>query len=428
LNAPPTNPRLAKYLDFIRSGAQVGATQILVQAIGFASGILIIRFLSPEKYTLYTLAYTFLGAMSVLADGGIGKGVMAQGGRVWKDREKLGAVLATGLRLRRIFSLGAIALVLPALAFMLRKHGATWTEVILLEAAVLPLFYAQLSDSLLGIIPKLHQRIGPLQGIEIKVNIARLTLLLLVLFTLPYAAAIIATTGVTTVWSNRMKKRLTGRLCDLDQGEDREVRKSILKVVRRIIPGSVYYFFSESLSIWLISIFGESQSVASVGALERIAKIMVVFHAINGFLIIPRFARMPEAAGSLLVRFVQVQGIAVSIGACVLVAFYLFPGAVLWILGDGYQHLDEALIVQAAIMATRLIGGSAGSLASARGWILHPVLLISTQVAAQIVGILVFDCSTVTGVLYVSLLSSATLLVVRHLYVLYVIRQLPPSP
>jgi len=40
----------------------------LVQAIGFASGILVIRFLSPEKYTLYTLAYTFLGAMSVLDD------------------------------------------------------------------------------------------------------------------------------------------------------------------------------------------------------------------------------------------------------------------------------------------------------------------------------------------------------------------------
>ncbi len=71
-----------------------GSAQIIVQAVGFASGILIIRLLPVQEYAFYTLANTMLGAMTVLSDGGISTGVMAQGGKVWEDKLKLGKVLA----------------------------------------------------------------------------------------------------------------------------------------------------------------------------------------------------------------------------------------------------------------------------------------------------------------------------------------------
>jgi hypothetical protein len=67
-----------------------GSVQLILQALGFASGILIIRLLPVQEYAFYTLANTMLGTMTVLSDGGISAGVMAQGGRVWKDKEKLG--------------------------------------------------------------------------------------------------------------------------------------------------------------------------------------------------------------------------------------------------------------------------------------------------------------------------------------------------
>lgn len=67
--------------------AITGSAQVMVQAIGFISGILVIRLLPTHEYALYTLANTMLGTMTLLADGGIATGVMSQGGKVWQDKQ-----------------------------------------------------------------------------------------------------------------------------------------------------------------------------------------------------------------------------------------------------------------------------------------------------------------------------------------------------
>src|SRR4051812_39271310 len=94
----------SKYPQMVEWGKLIsitGSAQVLIQAIGFVSGIMIIRLLSTSEYALYTLANTMLGTMTLLTDGGINTGVMAQGGRVWQDKVKLGIVMNTGMDLRR---------------------------------------------------------------------------------------------------------------------------------------------------------------------------------------------------------------------------------------------------------------------------------------------------------------------------------------
>ncbi len=59
-----------------------GSAQVLIQALGFISGIIIIRLLPTEEYAFYTLANTMLGTMNILSDAGVSTGVMAQGGKV----------------------------------------------------------------------------------------------------------------------------------------------------------------------------------------------------------------------------------------------------------------------------------------------------------------------------------------------------------
>lgn len=80
-----------------------GGAQVLVQLTGLISGILIIRLLPTNEYAFYTLANTMLGTLAVLAGGGISTGGMSEGGKVWRDKARLGGVLATGLKLRRKF-------------------------------------------------------------------------------------------------------------------------------------------------------------------------------------------------------------------------------------------------------------------------------------------------------------------------------------
>jgi O-antigen/teichoic acid export membrane protein len=78
-----------------------GGAQTVVQLIGLLTGILIIRLLPLKEYAYYTLANTMLGTMTLLSDSGIGSGVLAQAGKVWRDKDELGLVLSTGLYLRR---------------------------------------------------------------------------------------------------------------------------------------------------------------------------------------------------------------------------------------------------------------------------------------------------------------------------------------
>lgn len=59
--------------------------QGLIQALSFASGIMIVRLLPTKEYALYVLANTMLGTMTLLSDGGISTGVMAQGAKVWTE-------------------------------------------------------------------------------------------------------------------------------------------------------------------------------------------------------------------------------------------------------------------------------------------------------------------------------------------------------
>ena len=80
-----------------------GGVQVIVQFFGFCSGLLLVRALSKDVYALYTFANVMLGAMSILADSGVGSGAMAMAGRVWNDKIKLNQVVSTAIHLRRFF-------------------------------------------------------------------------------------------------------------------------------------------------------------------------------------------------------------------------------------------------------------------------------------------------------------------------------------
>ena len=163
-------------VSWIRLVSITSTAQIFVQGVGFISGILIIRLLEVEEYALYTLANTMLGTMCLLADGGISAGVMSQGGRVWQDKEKLGQILATGLELRKKFAVGSLIVCIPILIYLLRSHDASWLMVTLISLSLIPAFISQLSDTILGIPPKLHQAIPELQKNQVMVGFGRLVL------------------------------------------------------------------------------------------------------------------------------------------------------------------------------------------------------------------------------------------------------------
>jgi len=203
------SPRVRQWLGLI---AVTGAAQVAVQAIGFIGGILVIRMLPVHEYALYTLANTMLGTMVILADGGIATGVMAEGGKVWQDKAKLGAVLATGMALRKKFAVFSLLVAVPILLYLLRKHDASWLMSTLIVLSLVPAFFSSLTGRLFEIPLKLHQDINALQRYQVEANVGRLALLGLTMFAFPFAAVAILCAGASQVWNN-IRVRRTSRQC-----------------------------------------------------------------------------------------------------------------------------------------------------------------------------------------------------------------------
>lgn len=396
-----------------------GSAQIIVQVLGFASGILIIRLLPVQEYAFYTLANTILGTMTVLADGGISAGVMAQGGKVWQDKEKLGVVLATGLDLRKKFAIGSLLVSVPILFYLLLHNNASWLTAVLITASLIPAFYAALSDSLLEIVPKLHQSILPLQKNQVAVGTGRLVLLGLTMFLFPWAFIGVLAASLPRIWGNMQLRKIVYGLADKKQQADKEIRTEILTLVKRIMPTSIYYCVSGQITIWLISVFGNTTSIAQLGALGRLSMLLSLFSVIISTLVVPRFAKLEANKKLLFLRFTQIMAILVVLLSIIIFCVYLFPSPILWLLGDGYKGLPFELLLSVTGSCIGLLSGIAFSLYSSRGWALPPVLLITINLLTVVVFASLLDLTSLKGVLFLNIAVSCIAALQTILFCVY---------
>lgn len=392
-----------------------GTSQALVQAVGLISGILVIRLLPTTEYALYVLANTMLGTMTVLADGGISTGVVSRGGSVWKDREKLGVVLATGLDLRRKFAVVSLLVSIPLMVVLLLNHDAGVLTCILITLAVVPAFVSALSGSLLQVAPRLKQDVIPLVKNQLMSNVMRLALLAASLVFVPLAFIAILASGIPQIWANFNLRRMSLPYANWRQKPDIKVRQEIMRFVKRMLPASVYYCVSGQITIWLISIFGSTMAIAQVGALTRLAMLLGIVNMVLNMLVVPRFARLVDTK-ALLDRYVKIQSGLIVVCGIAVIGVWLFSQQILWILGADYSGLSYELLLAIVGSCLNLIVGFNAVLNSSRGWLLHPVIAISFGVLSIVVGVILIDVSTLRGVLLFNIFTGVAGLFIHPLF------------
>lgn len=396
-----------------------GSAQILVQALGLISGILIIRFLSTREFALYTLANSMLATTTVMADSGIGAGILSNGGKVWDSREKLGKVIVTGINLRRKFAMLTLIIALPLLLYFLIHHDAGWAMAAVIVLSLIPAFYTALSDTLYEIPLKLNQDIRALQKNQLQANVSRFVLLTSSLYFFPLTVVAMVCTGVTRFWANVQLRTEALKHADLTQPADPEVRKNITSMLKRTLPSTIYYCASSQITIWLISIFGNTTSIAQVGALERIAGMLSLISVMFLTLVIPRFARLPQSSRLLIFRFMQILLVLFVISGAVCGIFYIFSDQVLLLLGPKYSKLNTALMLVTIAVCLKLMAGIANYLSVARGWAIAPLLHISVSVAVQVALICYLDLSLLYNVLTLSIINGGVALLLYCGYFFY---------
>lgn len=393
------NPKYSKAFEWGKLIFMTGSAQVLVQATGLLTGILIIRMLPTKEYALYTLANTMLGTMTILADGGISSGVMAQGGKVWRDKTQLGKVLVTGMELRKKFAVFSLLVALPILIYLLWLQNAQPWVILLIVAALIPAFFSALSDSLLETIPKLHQDIKPLQANQAKVGISRMILSTASVFIFPFTFVALLANGIPRIIGNFRLRKIALRFADTTQAPDPVYRTEILKMVKRRLPGAIYYCLSGQITIWLISILGTTKSIAQVGALSRLGMVLSVFTVLFSTLVVPRFARAASNRGLLTATFIKIMLALVGVSVSIIGIVYLFPEQILWILGNKYSDLSGALLLSISGSCLGLMSGCIFTLSTSRGWVINPAVSIPVNLLTVIAGVLLIDVSSLKGIL-----------------------------
>ncbi|MFD1016351.1 lipopolysaccharide biosynthesis protein [Winogradskyella rapida] len=399
------------------------SAQIIVQVLGFVCGIVIIRFLPVKEYALYILANTMLGAMTVLGNAGIAQGVMAEGGKVWQDKDKLGEVLVTGLDLRKKFAIASLVLTIPILLYLLLDNDASWMASILISVSLIPAFYAGLSDSLLQIVPKLNHNVKPLQKNQVAVSVGRLVILLSTIFIFPFAAITILANGVPRIYGNIKLRAIAQEHANFKQQPNAEIRKNILRVVKRILPESIYYTISGQLVIWLVSIFGDTASIAELGALSRITMLITFVIIMIDYILVPRFSKLKNDPSVLKKEYFTIQIILLFISFFILLGVYVFTDYILLILGENYFGLNTELFLMAINGCILLFSTSTNKLLTSRGIVVSPVFYISFMIAIQFSFAFLVDLTTLKGIIIYSILTTIIIYLVRVLYFLIQIRK-----
>lgn len=404
----------------MRSALWAGGGQIAVQMLGLVSGILIVRLLPPDQYAYYTVAGAALGMMTVLTDAGVLNGTLAQGGRVWQDRRRLGTTLATALALRRRLALFAAVLSLPLAVWLLRRQQASWLVSVAVAASVIPVFLPTITGQLLETVPRIHQRVASMQLIQVGANLARLGVVALAVWTWPIAIVASLSAAAPLWFANLRLRALAARDADPDAPVDPRVRSELVAQVKRTLPGSMYYAFSGQLSVWLVAVFGHAGALAAVGALGRLAVAFAALGAAFNLVAVPRFARLAADQPALVMRrFWQLQVLFAMVCCVPMLLLWLFPHEVLAVLGRDYHDLRAEVVLVGLSSIATLLTGAAFSLAAARGVVVPPSIAIPWCLAAQIALIAVLPVGTVAGAILVTLCSAIAQWLLIHVYFIW---------
>lgn len=414
--------------NWIRLAAVIFMSQATIQVLGLLTGLLIIHLLPVQEYAYYTIANTVLGTMALLSDSGINNGVMSQGGSVWQDRAQLGAVMASGLKLRRGFSVVSLCISVPVLYFLLMRQGAGWQASTMMLFGLVPAFLATLTDSVLEIPFKLHQEIKALQTNQLMVGAGRLLLTAALLLVVPFTFISLLSNGLPRLYGNLKLRRQMNALADLSAPASPVISQELMRIVKRIFPLTVYYAYSSQIAIWIISLSGSAMAVAQLGALGRISMIMSLFSILFATLITPRFARLQASRTGLLSRFSQTMLLLTILTVVVMLGCKIFAPQILMLLGPKYANLQAELLLSVAAACVNLVSGCVYGLYSSRGWTMQPFISIGFNLVCMLACIRLLNVSTLQGVLWFNICCALVQLLIGLIFCARMISKMPLQP
>jgi O-antigen/teichoic acid export membrane protein len=383
------------------------AGQGSVQLINLISGFLLLRWLSVEAYAQYSIAFGFQSTLSILVDLGFSGSIIALVGDRISDKKVIGSYIRSAKHYRnRLF---LVALPIAIITFFLVTYKQHWdviTQIFLLSSIISSLFFqgwvAYYSAPLL-----IHKQLKKYYEPQIIAALCRLVILYVL-----YILSVLV--SWSSAWVNSFILAFNGfyynrsaqNLVLEPKVSDPKINREMLSYIAPVIPVIFFTALQGQVLVFIIALFGETKSIAEVGALGRLGQIFMIFSASNSVIIAPYIAKIPLQ--SLVKKYLQILAAAIGISIILSMIGFIFPNFFLFILGSKYQDLQLELSFSILVASINYTTGVISSMNSARRWIFWwgNLLEITVILSIQITCILLMNLDTTIQAIYFSLITT----------------------
>jgi O-antigen/teichoic acid export membrane protein len=316
--------------------------QALVQLTNVLTGLLILRLLSIEQYALYTVANVLLSIGSVGSDMNLSQGLMTFGARVKDDHRELGAWFVAARRHRRILYLVLVGVILLLAPLMTRGHEWSLAEVSLCVLLALPTVWVQQTVVLRNAIFYIHRDANGLLASGLANALGRLVFVVLVCTERPQASTALAANLAGVVVAGYFATAGSRRYMSDVLPPGAEHLAALRKFAIPLVPGVIYYMVQGQISTLLLTVFGQTISIAEVGALGRLGQILGLLMMLNGFVVLPNLAQVSRR-NEFILHGARMIALFVAMGGVTLLSTFVVPEWWLYLLGGNYDHSGEFL-------------------------------------------------------------------------------------
>ena len=394
--------------------------QGLTQGIGIITGFLLLRWLSVEDYAQFSLAFGFQCTLALLCDLGISTSIVNLVGARGDEPAVIGQYVTAARWLRNRLFITLLPIGAVAFHWFADRHGWSLREQITLYGLTALSLFLQTTTAWYAAPLIIHKRLTASYGAGLASAAGRLGATGFLQFAgFLNASGTYLVNTVALMLNAALVRRASRSLLVEETVENPAIRREMITYLVPIIPGMIFFAFQGQLTIFLISIFGTTESVAEVGALGRLAQIFTALTALSGAVICPYFARLPTEKVPRRYALTIAGAIA---AACALTLFaHAWGDPVQWLLGPRYRDMHSESVGMIAASSISFVAALMHGVALARKWVRWWVSIagIVVIVCVQVAMMLLLDLSTTSSVVWFSVGTAFAMVIAQAITALY---------
>ncbi len=394
----------------IKAGFSFTGLEGFNQLLMLLVGLVVVRHMQNVEYGYYTISISTIGLCNALANSGLSAGFRKIGGEVHNKSAEFSSLYVSAVRERQLQSWFVIPASIGIAFYFLYRLEGLWLKSLVLSLLVglnaVPELWRAISVEVL--LLKTAWRTVQLQnlwGVVLRLGMiaALLTFGLSAGNMLLVNAAALWVVGWATYRAAKTKLRLPAPALP-------EQRREIRQIMNRVLPNAIFSVGLQQMGTFILASRGTVAAVADLGALTRLSSVFTIGISAVAQVVAPKFSKTHGAAAMRRIYW-GTLGLVGLVAVFVLLVTWLFPAQLLSLLGPKYEHLQDPLLLSVTLTMLGVIRAVTMRLNQAKAWLMRMTKWnIPLTLAAVGAGFLLFDVSTLEGVLWLLLLSALPML------------------